>query len=105
MVLESDSFSTVLEKVQHMHKMFILFPAGSFTYNLNTSEFATKVFVKSLLPDSPHFKLIFSYINNTDDAPALRFLKFNIVRTLHYMNFNGNWKMLASFQKHYYLRK
>lgn len=86
----------ILEKVQYMHILFILFPAGSFTYNHNTSVFATKVFVKSLLPHSPNFKLIFSYLCSTGDAPELSFYKFNIGRTLHDMNFNGNWKMLAS---------
>lgn len=72
--------------------------AGSFTYNLNTSVFATKVFVKCLLPHPPHFKLNFCYLYNRGYAAELSFCKFNIVRTLHYTNFNGNWKTLASSQ-------
>lgn len=37
----------------------LLFTVGSFTYNVDTSIFAIKVFVKSLLPHLPCSKLIF----------------------------------------------
>lgn len=42
----------VLEKVEDVYILLILFPAGSFIYNLNSLVFAKKVFVKSFLPHS-----------------------------------------------------